>query len=458
MEIGDIVENIVIQSAQSTKRCICCDQDKSHEDFNREKRNKTGLNNHCRKCLSDKRKNKSDIKREEMLKVNLIEGEVWKDITFDTALKNYEVSTEGRVRNKVRGTVMRPMVNAGYSHVSIGNPSKNYSVHVLVAKTFLPNFRNKPTVEHKDDTTTNNRLYNLMWATHKEQAKYKMEKKGYVGVGRKIASQDTIEGETWKSAVDPNGQFDFSQYQVSSHGRIKHPNHCNKPERGLMIAEGKNTKMGYRTFSFRSKDRTGGRCIGIHRMVAAAFLPSALEGHNCVNHKDLNKSNNRVENLEWVTQSMNVKHAYDAGARSTRPIYKLDERNNILEEFNSEVEAVSKTAVDAALVSRAAHSYAKSLGSEVFTAMRHATFYWCFAEDYDKNIGEIKRNVYNKKRVKQIDQESGVTIKIWDSASDAVKSLRTGVVSETGRKHISDVCRGKRQAYGGFKWAYEILS
>lgn len=50
----------------------------------------------------------------------------------------------------------------------------------------------------------------------------------------------------------------------------------------------------------------------IHRLVADAFVPNT-NGYPEVNHKDGNKLNNHAENLEWVTRSMNIKHAWDTG-------------------------------------------------------------------------------------------------------------------------------------------------
>ena len=47
----------------------------------------------------------------------------------------------------------------------------------------------------------------------------------------------------------------------------------------------------------------------IHRLVAKTFLPG-IHGKNEINHKDGNKSNNHISNLEWVTHSENQHHAY----------------------------------------------------------------------------------------------------------------------------------------------------
>lgn len=56
------------------------------------------------------------------------------------------------------------------------------------------------------------------------------------------------------------------------------------------------------------RDGVGGRKAYVHRLVANAFLP-ARGTRTEVNHKDGNRSNNAVENLEWVTSSENTKHA-----------------------------------------------------------------------------------------------------------------------------------------------------
>lgn len=56
--------------------------------------------------------------------------------------------------------------------------------------------------------------------------------------------------------------------------------------------------------------RDNGATKKIHRLVAAAFLSTYSEDLQ-VNHKDCNKQNNNVDNLEMVTQSQNTKHAWE---------------------------------------------------------------------------------------------------------------------------------------------------
>lgn len=100
----------------------------------------------------------------------IIEGEFWKPLMFIPKIEGYEVSSEGRLKDKNGKMYFGHKDEHGYIRVSIN--LKLYRMHILVAKTFLPNFRNKPHVNHKDGKKDNNRLYNLEWSTRSENMQH----------------------------------------------------------------------------------------------------------------------------------------------------------------------------------------------------------------------------------------------------------------------------------------------
>src|SRR5688572_24813066 len=83
-------------------------------------------------------------------------------------------------------------------------------------------------------------------------------------------------------------------YHVSSQGKVYH--------KGIETPQHDNGH-GYKTVTLRSKK------FYVHRLVAQLYIPFESITQE-VNHKDGNKSNNKVDNLEWVTRSQNQLHAY----------------------------------------------------------------------------------------------------------------------------------------------------
>lgn len=66
----------------------------------------------------------------------------------------------------------------------------------------------------------------------------------------------------------------------------------------------------------------------IHRLVALAFIPNDDPEHKtCVNHKDSNRKNNRVDNLEWVSPRENVRHSIYNGNRKL--VYEVPHQSTL---------------------------------------------------------------------------------------------------------------------------------
>ena len=78
------------------------------------------------------------------------------------------------------------------------------------------------------------------------------------------------------------------------------------------VVKGSAEKNGYQRVRIENKLLGAVIRTSIHQLVAEAFIPNP-ENKPQVNHKDLNKLNNHVSNLEWSTGSENMKHAYANG-------------------------------------------------------------------------------------------------------------------------------------------------
>jgi hypothetical protein len=105
--------------------------------------------------------------------------------------------------------------------------------------------------------------------------------------------------------------------------------------RGKLLKCSDNGK-GYKIITF-SNGETVKKNMYVHRIIAECFLenPKKL---NIVNHKDLNKNNNSVENLEWVTQQENVQHSVNLSSYvfkdKIKPIYQFNKDGQLLKEWD----------------------------------------------------------------------------------------------------------------------------
>lgn len=85
-------------------------------------------------------------------------------------------------------------------------------------------------------------------------------------------------------------------------------------------------KDGYFDVSLKYDDNGNRMPFRVHRLVALKYIPQP-EGYNVVNHKDLNKQNNNISNLEWSTVALNTQHGYDNCAYKNIKKVKVTEQD-----------------------------------------------------------------------------------------------------------------------------------
>lgn len=98
----------------------------------------------------------------------------------------------------------------------------------------------------------------------------------------------------WRTVIE------YSNYEVNQFGEIRH-------KQRKKVLKPRSNKGGYLYVNFKINGKN--KNFAVHRIVANAFIPNP-NGYAEVNHKDYDKTNNCVENLEWVDSSQNKQHAY----------------------------------------------------------------------------------------------------------------------------------------------------
>lgn len=332
--------------------------------------------------------------------------ELWTKIK---KFSNYDVSSTGKLKNNVTGHFLTIHNNpTKYVRVQLKKNKKPYAklVHVLVAEAFIPNPNNLPTVNHKDKNRSNNNVENLEWMTQKEQVnhanknkiikrtgakrpiiQYSFEGKiikefdsaktaslelnisrsGIVLVCRK--KRDTFHGFIFKYAEDKQFENEIwkkynKDYDIllSNYGRIKF-----KTGR---ITSGSTTANGYKTINIKNitLEKSYGKLI--HVMVAQTFLDNKKKLPT-VNHKDGNKTNNKVDNLEWSTHSAQQKHAYKNNLKKApkgicKSVAQYKKDKTLVKIYKSIADAGRKTKISRKCISNACNGTQKTAGKYIW--------------------------------------------------------------------------------------------
>lgn len=289
---------------------------------------------------------------------------MWKDIPINE-LNDYQAHPSGFVRRKLTKKI-RSVNKRENQYIYYTFRTFTISLHKIIACTFIENDDpiNKIQIDHINGDKQDNRVENLTWITPSDNVKKEVEK------GRK----DGKSGTTPIKVTYPNNTTKIfnSQVEVISELSLKNiniikqsinqregfyygsdttnkkngkwmykfeyvdlmPPECSVTEKDItikgfthltaysngIIKNKKNKKIikgSYDGNYYRIKPLSNNK-KGIvpsmfrHRIIAFTFIPNPDNKPN-VNHKNGNKKDNRVSNLEWVTQQENVQHAHKNG-------------------------------------------------------------------------------------------------------------------------------------------------
>lgn len=229
--------------------------------------------------------------------------------------------------------------------------------------------------------------------------------------------------EKWKdlSEVFPEGKDVLQGYKVSTMGQFENKN--GDPMKGNMIESGYlRVRIGEEKWRKPS-----------HRYVALAFLPR-VEGKDVVHHINGLPFDNRVANLQWVTDAENSQAAWEDGGgnqKRLRSIRELDEDGNVIATYKSIVEASEKSGITVSSIQRVCSKGLRKTQGHYF--------------EYDEN-DENKREPKPKKSY------GGQPVGLFNVKTGEMVRGPFNSITETGVNNISSYIKKGRITKAGCQW------
>ncbi len=201
--------------------------------------------------------------------------------------------------------------------------------------------------------------------------------------------------EIWKDIEGYEGL-----YQVSNLGRVKSLKSYKNGKNGIKIPKQEKilkNSLVKRTGYYRVSLSRNGAFISqqVHRLVAKAFIPNPA-GYSQINHKDENKSNNVVNNLEWCdskynnnygAHSQHISETRRKNKKGYKKVVQYDLDNNLICEYESTREAARTLNIQNSIISRCCRGLKKTYKNSI----------WKYKENEYESISKKNNNSFKKK-------------------------------------------------------------
>lgn len=171
-----------------------------------------------------------------------------------------------------------------------------------------------------------------------------------------MKNEDLSIKEEWKDIKNYEGL-----YKISNLGRVKKINKSN-----IIICKPSIDTSGYKQIVLTKNEKR--KSYKIHRLVAVAFIPNSNNLPQ-INHKDENKLNNDVSNLEWCTLQYNCNYGsrnYRCTRHRQHRVQQYNKQNNLVGEYPSLKEAEKITKIKYQLISSCCRNKQKSAGGYIW--------------------------------------------------------------------------------------------
>lgn len=187
--------------------------------------------------------------------------------------------------------------------------------------------------------------------------------------------------EIWKDIKGYEGL-----YQVSNLGRVKSLGNGKSNNSKVKILKPCKNKDGYFLITLSKNNKK--KSYRINRLVASAFIPNP-NNLTQVNHKDEDKTNNRVDNLEWCDSKYNTNYG-TRNKRISKPIIQFTKNGEFVRKWDSATQVEKELSIKQQNIS-------KCCGEKIKSAYNYK---WGYADDYERIPFKVfDLEIYRKRKL-----------------------------------------------------------